>query len=457
MLRLRALGLAMALGLAVAATGMVMTEPAHAQSAADKATARQLATKGIGLFKKGDFAGAVDKLERAQSLYDAPVHLLYLGRAYVKLNKLVDGAEAYRKLIRSRITADSPQAFRDAVVAGQAELPPIEPQIPSLRIDVKPEGIADLEITIDGKPVPAAVVGIERPANPGDRVIKISAPGYKPLERTVTLAVAQELAVPFELERDESVPVPVVGAPGPDGDTTGSPGDLEPSEPVVPGKFGVLLGVRGGAGIPGGDAIAPDGSSQELGDIFKPGGGASLYGGLRMFKYFTVVAFYERYILGPGVFFDRRAPPAGAAVTTTAFSENFGFSFLVGTPRGRIGGFGEIGITAVHRFVATSEGANQVAACDNETTYTGTAGRIGGGGTFPIWRDVLNLSPFITLTLGNFSDIEVTQRGDACLTLFSGITPEKRSLSGAEKKSHTLLLVGVGGDFTFGGDSTRPR
>src|SRR5688572_3828355 len=99
--------------LGVCATIGLAPAPAFAQSAADKATACTLATEGIKLFRANKFAEALDKLQRAQALYDAPVHLLYIARSQVKLDKLVDGSETYRRLIRFPLETNPPPAFKD--------------------------------------------------------------------------------------------------------------------------------------------------------------------------------------------------------------------------------------------------------------------------------------------------------------------------------------------------------
>ena len=100
----RALGTALLLRLVpAAAVGAFVTlagAPAVAQSAADKATARQLAVQGIKVYEDGKYSEALDKLERAQTLYDAPVHLLYIARCQHKLGMLVESAETYRRMVR---------------------------------------------------------------------------------------------------------------------------------------------------------------------------------------------------------------------------------------------------------------------------------------------------------------------------------------------------------------------
>lgn len=474
MLRPRALALHLALAGAAAGTVLAMAPAAHAQSAADKATARQLATEGIKLYQAGKYAAALDKLQRAQSLFNAPVHLLYIGRAHAKLDQLVDAAEAYRRLIRARITDDSPQAFRDAVAAAEKELPPIEPKIPFLKLEVSPDNVADLQITIDDKSVPAAVVGVDRPANPGQRAIRVSAPGYKPFETTVTLKHAQRLTVPIQLEEDPDAEVVPVPGPGGTTATPGGTGDagtgpqppkerkLKPRDQV--GLVGFMAGLRAGGAFATGDITAPDVSNTATpgtyrqagtGDVFAPGGGFELHAGVRIWQYITPKVYYQRLILGPGDLFDDIRPPAGAEVTTTTFIESVGIGVQGSSPRGAFGGFGEIAVAPYHKLSATADGSAPVRTCDTEISYTGVAFRVGGGAIIPVWKDLLNLTPFVTLNISTVDEIEVSQSGsvDDCQFLFPTIVPEKRSLTGQEKKTQNVIVVGIGGDFTFGGDS----
>src|SRR5690606_33025978 len=104
-------GLGWIYGALAVALVLTMSTAAVGQSAADKATARKLATEGIKLYQQGQFDDALDRLKRAQALYDAPVHLLYMARAQVKLGQLVEGAESYRRLVRTELDAKAPDVF----------------------------------------------------------------------------------------------------------------------------------------------------------------------------------------------------------------------------------------------------------------------------------------------------------------------------------------------------------
>src|ERR1700743_1878747 len=98
---------------------LLVSPGARAQSAADKATAREAATEGIGLYRAGKYAQALDRLKRAQALYDAPVHLLYIARAEEKLGQLVEAPETYRSLDRYTLPAGAPAAWTAAVEDGR--------------------------------------------------------------------------------------------------------------------------------------------------------------------------------------------------------------------------------------------------------------------------------------------------------------------------------------------------
>ena len=72
--------LALAALLLAAAT---LASPVLAQDA--KGEARQLGIEGVKAFEAGDWQGAVSRFQKAEELYHAPTHLLYIARAQVKL------------------------------------------------------------------------------------------------------------------------------------------------------------------------------------------------------------------------------------------------------------------------------------------------------------------------------------------------------------------------------------
>ena len=239
------------------------------QSAADKATARQLATQGIQDYQQGKHAEALDLLQRAEQLYDAPVHLIYIARTQAALGKLIEASETYRRLVRTDLAAGAPQAFKDAVTDAHKELQQLEPKIPSLRIEVNPTDAKGLQLKIDGEVLSSAVIGINRPTNPGRHSVDAIAADFGAASATVDLASGAKQTVTLQLRPRPGAPAAasaaIQGTP-PVAPPAATPSNQLP-QPVAPGTptavadqqakpFDnppqILLGIRGAAVLPGG-------------------------------------------------------------------------------------------------------------------------------------------------------------------------------------------------------------
>lgn len=290
-------------------------QPALAQSAADKATARQLATQGIQYYQQGKHAEALDLLQRAEQLYDAPVHLIYIARTQAALGKVVEASETYRRLVRTDLPAGAPQAFKDAVSDAQKELQQLEPKIPSLRIDVVPSDAKGLQLKLDGEVVSTVIVGINRPTNPGKHTIEAAAANYESATATVDLAPGGKQTVKLQMRSSPGAPAPVgttsaatagtqprdSGAGGPaESKAAGSAHVGEPAKPISaePVPFDkppqIVISVRGAVATLGGrlglgatdqtsqDINGPGVTDASIHDRVTSGGGFELDLGFRM-------------------------------------------------------------------------------------------------------------------------------------------------------------------------------
>lgn len=212
------------------------------------AAARALGLQGIKLADAGDCKGAIDKLSRAEALYHAPSILGRLGECQVNVGQVVAGTENLNRVVREELAPNAPKAFRDAQTRAKGALTAALPKIARLTVKVEPAD-AQPSVTVAGSPIPVALLGAERPTDPGTHEVVATAPGYLPQTTTVTLAegASQELAL--QLQKDPSAvtetpppPPPVVLAPAPVAPTTDS----------APKKSNTLayvaLGV-GGAGL----------------------------------------------------------------------------------------------------------------------------------------------------------------------------------------------------------------
>lgn len=440
--------------------------PALAQSAADKTTARTLAKEGITLFKANNFADALDRLQRAEALYDAHVHVLYIARCQVRLGRLVEAAENYRALARKPLPSDASDVVKSAKADGADELSKLEPRIPSLRVDVQPNADPSVKMSINGEFVSSAAIGIDRPVNPGKLVVKVGGPGWKTAEQTVELPEAQRKTLTFSLEKGAGDPT--FGADeGKPKDSTVPPGPENLDRGPI--KLGIVAGFRVSAVLPVGSLkgtwnivppqLPPKGwevpKNSKITDLVDAGVNFSGRLGFRFMENFTGLA------LGELTLYNARAADPNSAqfndIGLAAFpssetrgtahqgtaSQPLGIQGGVGfmysrAARGRLGWFAEADFllqklsTSVH---VTSNGAY---SCDVDLSLSGATGRLSGGVVLPVAR-FLELHPFGGVALGQYSSGRLTG---------SCSEPVDAKFSGMQ----ATLSLGVGGDFIVGLD-----
>jgi hypothetical protein len=241
-----------ALGLASLLTTSLVAPTAFAQEqpqAESIAAARSLGLAGIKLADSGDCKGAIEKLSRAESLYHAPSILGRLGECQVQVGQVVLGTENLNRVVREQLAANAPKAFRDAQERAKGVLNTALPKIARLTVHVEPSD-AKPQVTVGGAAIPPALLGIERPTDPGTHEVVVTAPGYLEQKTSVTLAEGGTQEIAVKLEKDPNLaataPPPVAAAPV----VTTAP--VGPATDTAPKKSNTLayvaLGV-GGAGL----------------------------------------------------------------------------------------------------------------------------------------------------------------------------------------------------------------
>jgi hypothetical protein len=162
-------------------------------SAADRATARRLATEGQIALKKGDFDTAADRFERANDLLGAPTFLVRLARARVGQGRLVEAYETYRKVIREGVAADAPEAFRRALAEAKVEVKAVEPRLAWISVNVVGANPDVVEVRLNNAVIPRSALGAQRPVDPGTLQVRATAEGYRTAEAEVQLAEGEHL------------------------------------------------------------------------------------------------------------------------------------------------------------------------------------------------------------------------------------------------------------------------
>jgi hypothetical protein len=311
----RTLCLAALIACAVAAAPM----PLRAQSAADKAQSRTFAEQGIEAFRAGQFAVAVEKLEKAQALFAAPVPLVYLARSQAALGKLVEAGESYRTLARMALGKNPNAAARQAVTEGHAELTELEQRIPSLKIVITPPSTADLQLTIDSESVSPAVVGEARPTNPGAHVVRARARGLEPAEVTVELREGEHETVTLRLKPAEDTAGAAPGA----SQGAGTGGGASGGSSTIHRHFMARIGLGGGTFK---DSFDVEGLRFLGIDVVNGSAtGASVSGELTM-----TGSLSQGLLLGGGIFTEQVASPKITVNGEDASTVSVGVMVLVG-------------------------------------------------------------------------------------------------------------------------------
>jgi hypothetical protein len=234
--------------LCVAFIGALASTSLADEAAENIAAARTLGIQGVQLADAGKCPEAIEKLTRAEALHHAPTILGRIGECQVNVGEVVAGTENLNTVVREVLPANAPKVFRDAQERAQKVLTLALPKIAHLVIHVSP-GNVKASVAVAGKPVPAALLGAERPTDPGTHQVTASAEGYKAASGTVTLAEGAHQELTLLLEKD---PNAVSALPAsPTGVVQATTTDTSPPDPgakksKVPAF--VAFGV-GGAGL----------------------------------------------------------------------------------------------------------------------------------------------------------------------------------------------------------------
>jgi hypothetical protein len=204
------------LGALCAALVATLSSVSHADEAAENiAAARTLGIQGVQLADAGKCPEAIEKLTRAEALHHAPTILGRIGECQVNVGEVVAGTENLNMVVREVLPASAPKVFRDAQERAQKVLTAAMPKIAHLVIRVTPANLK-ASVAVAGKPVPAALLGAERPTDPGTHQVTAAAEGYKPTSVSVTLAEGGHQEVNLLLEKNpnavSALPASTAGA-----------------------------------------------------------------------------------------------------------------------------------------------------------------------------------------------------------------------------------------------------
>ena len=175
------------------------------QDAETRTAARDLATQGAQAFDAGQYADASDFFRRAHELVAAPSIALMQARSLAKLGQLLEAVDIYEQTTRLKLPDDAPEAYLSAVQTARLEVEEVRARLPRLRLTVIGIGSGDApQVTIDDKLTPAALLGVERPVNPGVHHFAVRIDGQMRAARELSVVEGQSYQV--ELDARPSQP-----------------------------------------------------------------------------------------------------------------------------------------------------------------------------------------------------------------------------------------------------------
>lgn len=240
-----------------------------AQSDEDKATARQLGQEGQEALGRKDFKTAEDRFARADKLFHFPVLALGLARAYKGQGKYVLAQETYNRIVREGAPPGANAIVLAALKDAETELAEVQPKIANVTITVAAKDggeVKDPKVTLDERPVNAAALGVKRPVDPGEHVIKVVAEGFKAAEQRFTVGEGASASAPIMLEKGAGPAIPPGPGPGPGPDKP-PPGTEPPGNPPPGGPGTITVSPGGGSKIPAYVAFGVGGAGLLVGAI----------------------------------------------------------------------------------------------------------------------------------------------------------------------------------------------
>lgn len=160
--------------------------------ASNRATARRLSEEALEHFRAERWQEALAGFDEAQKLLEVPTLATFSARCLVKLGRLVEASERYRRAIAfvvdPSLTPTQQEGQRASQSEAQAERAALLPRIPTLTVETdRAPGSAD-EVRLDGVAIPRGQLGVARLVDPGKHRVSLVRGGREIDGQDVTLA-----------------------------------------------------------------------------------------------------------------------------------------------------------------------------------------------------------------------------------------------------------------------------
>jgi hypothetical protein len=158
----------------------------------DVATAKALVRTARELRAAGEHPAALDKYRAAYALVPTPITGIELAEELASNGLLVDGREMFLTVAKMPAKDGEKREYTEARAKAAERANELGPRIPTLIVRVHPSVVAgDVHVSIDGREIPAAALGLPRKVNPGEHALSVRVGAGAPFESTVTMVEAE--------------------------------------------------------------------------------------------------------------------------------------------------------------------------------------------------------------------------------------------------------------------------
>ena len=219
-------------------------KPSFAVSDAERAGARAAANQGADAFDQGKWAEAVELFGRAEALVHSPIHLSYIARAQLKLGHWVEAYELFNRIKREPVEAPVSAPVANAVADANRQLSTLDAQLPYVTLIVKGSDAQAASVTMDGAPVPSALIGVLHPVNPGPHKFRATTATQASAEQTVEIKPAARQTIELVLAPNPAAVAAAAPAAAAPVATPPQPQPLGPEPPPAPSDGSSGSGLR---------------------------------------------------------------------------------------------------------------------------------------------------------------------------------------------------------------------
>jgi hypothetical protein len=297
-------------------------------AASTRLAARELAVSGAEAFDQHDFDTALDRFQRAESLYKAPSIAVMVARCLLRVGRVVEAVDKYEQTLRMPLEPGAPEAFQRAVTDASSEVEAARARLARIELSLGVNAPDDVVVLLDDVQVPKALLGVPTPVNPGLHRIAARAPGRR--------AYVAEVSVTEGETRFLAISLPEPGSPADGAAASGSgqahASSTESDKPVATLSVALLTG--GGVALVVGavSGVVALKHKSELDEVCSPGCPTSMASSLETFRWSRGLSYVSfglgAVALGSGAYLllqrsatgtEVRASllPGGAAVTGT--------------------------------------------------------------------------------------------------------------------------------------------